>query len=335
MQPCIFIHIGTTRTGTTSIQKFLAANRLHLQQQNLVFPTCTKTANNAILSYYATLNDAPYSKTHFWQKNEIIEFPGTLKAEIIPHIESGKNIVFTNEALFKRLKTDEQFARLKSIFEPYKSHTIKIIVYLRRQDDHLISFHTTGIRKGKKTTIDFNKIDDDLFYDVMLDRFAHFFGKENLVVKIYDGNKFIEGKLIKNFLNVLGVKPNENFNYLQRDNRSLDAYQIQFFELLNRYSALTKKNNTDYLIYNDLLTVLLKNSTQHKYKPDAQKRLAFLNTYKASNERLKQIYFPQLGAGESVFEDFDIAKYENEAYKLTAEKAVEIAALLLKHKEKL
>jgi len=141
----IFIHIGFTKTGSTAIQKFLVANRDLLLKQNLVFPKCTRTANNAILAYYSVLKDHPFKKTHFWSLDEIIEFPLKLQQEIMPHIESGKNIILSNEALCIRLRTAVQFERLKQIFKSFKNHTIKIVVYLRRQDEHIISAHSTRI----------------------------------------------------------------------------------------------------------------------------------------------------------------------------------------------
>ncbi len=36
---CI-LHIGTDKTGTTTLQNFLAANRSALRQMGYVFPSC-------------------------------------------------------------------------------------------------------------------------------------------------------------------------------------------------------------------------------------------------------------------------------------------------------
>jgi len=125
------------------------------------------------------------------------------------------------------------------------------------------------------------------------------------------------------------------FKHIGKQNESFDTYQIQFFELLNRYKVLSPKTNSNYIFQADLLSVLSKNASKEKFKPNPEKRFKFLNKYKASNERLRQKYFPFLDKNKSLFEEIDLSNKNYKHNKLTAEKAVEIAASILKHRDML
>lgn len=137
----IYLHIGIPKTGTTSLQKFLFFNREKLLKKGCLYPiTGTNiTSNNEpkgyshnslvrVLSQNTSQNGDWVSQCKIWQefKTEI----NALKAEKV--IISAE--FFTGPGIYNQ----DLIAMTKKLLDDYD---VKIVIYLRRQDEFLRSYY--------------------------------------------------------------------------------------------------------------------------------------------------------------------------------------------------
>ena len=105
----VYIHIGTEKTGTTSIQNVLAKNRESLLKNDYCYPSSPGVKNHEFLAIYC----APESTRDLRSKHGLMSdvslsqffsmFSKNLKNEFIS--SGANNIIFSNEHLSSRVHT--------------------------------------------------------------------------------------------------------------------------------------------------------------------------------------------------------------------------------------
>ncbi len=165
----VFLHIGTPKTGTTSIQTFLETNRQHLKTLGYLYPK--KTNHHSLVD---CLLDQPriinYSRNP-WDK---------LDKEV--NRKDLDKIIISSE--FFALQNDSIVAR---VAEKLKNYDTKVIVYLKRQDKKVESSIGQTIKVGNFTgsveTYLAKKGWAKATYWSMLESWSKYFGQENVVVR--------------------------------------------------------------------------------------------------------------------------------------------------------
>lgn len=133
-----FIHIGMEKTGSTSIQAFLAENRSRLKEQNFLFPRTLGNDNQKAIAAYALSYDSKDSalklRNNTQDKESVDAFRVDLRTRFLAEAaeSDAKNLVVSSEDLSRLFKHDE-IERIKDFFDGV-AQTVKIIVYVRRQD---------------------------------------------------------------------------------------------------------------------------------------------------------------------------------------------------------
>lgn len=281
----LFIHIGTHKTGTTSIQKAFKQNPDSLKNEGVCF--LDEPVNKI------TRNKLVHSKS--LNKDLVDNVRDEFSAKIKKAVDKGCHVLVSScEELsgnviegYKntRLVAEALFASLTDL--PLQT---KIVVYLRRQDSFIESLYCQMIHIGEtydfKTFIkNFNQTHFN-WYNLVKD-YSHVFGKENIIVRIYnkdisiDSNYLIRdfGKVIENnFLIKSDLKPTYNRSYsndmievLRVTNSSFsceDSIELRrFFKTINTKPIFESNNYFNY-----------------------DERLAFLNKYQHSNTLLAKEY---------------------------------------------
>lgn len=228
MEKQFYIHIGTHKTGTTSLQKMLVWNRSYLKSIGLLYPKkCTWRGAHHNLSWQLKA-DARVNVSKYGSISELI-------AEIDDNFQSICLLSSEDMSIFK-LKHKKE---LKTYFKKYNP---KIIVYIRNQYDYIASCWSTHI-KHEAVGMKFNQYYkfymkermDRLNYLQFLDEWADVFGKANLIVKIY--NKNLGEHLHEDFIRLFKLPINLNKLKLpERSNTSLA------FEKLNIIRAINNSN---------------------------------------------------------------------------------------------
>ena len=224
----IIIHIGRHKTGTTSIQHFLALNEdLLLNQYGI---------------YYPDIGRDPLMKYHHPLFRDWAENKKNLDLQLINKIienakrKSASRILLSSEILSRDSITETKWIQLKEAF----NEEILIIVYLRRQDKYLQSMYAEEILHGlikSKSTIKDTKTNLDYFQ--FLAPICRTFTQNRIIVKSFD--RAIKLDLYKDFLKNLGITFNDEFQ-LPPDNlnQSLPWRYLNIVRYANDYPFMRR-----------------------------------------------------------------------------------------------
>ncbi len=202
MEKTLYLHIGTPKTGTTSIQHFCYNNREILLEKGFLYPDFPfvyankgKYRNGLFLE--AVFCDKEGVRQREQEEENFIKGLQMLKELFKTH----NNIILSDEgiwtACFNRKRGRPLMRRLKEEAEE-AGYNIKIIVYLRRQDDFLLSWYNQIIKHNitSKNTLTWEEYFDNYNKYIKLDYFnclkklEHIFGKENIIARRFDKNYF-------------------------------------------------------------------------------------------------------------------------------------------------
>ncbi|HEX4078929.1 MAG TPA: hypothetical protein VHX61_08670 [Rhizomicrobium sp.] len=230
-----WLHIGTGKTGITTIQHYLARNRNALLAQGYLYPVAPGRGNHHALTAYA-LEDRKVDET---RKRLGLVDPGRLAAfrrdfpdalQVEAARSAASNLILSNEVLSVRLRTPAEVERIKSLCDRIAAST-KVIVYLRNQVDFMVGIYTTSVTGGnaKDFELAWMRIAD---YAAMLARWSAVFGRENIIVRRYDKSCLQGGDVRSDFAQQLGLDASRLM--VTRDlNRSLDTESIAFLRAFN------------------------------------------------------------------------------------------------------
>lgn len=232
-----WLHIGTEKTGSTSIQNFLAQNRAALRVRGLLYSEAPGVRSHSGLVAYS-LDDDRHDSTR-----EVLGVPrrvplDTFRQRLSEGLErevvaSGTRVVLlSNELLATRLRRPTEIARLKGLCDRLARET-RVIVYLRNQTDFFASRYTNVVWEGGTRDFDFRASRTIGDYERLLDRWSDAFGKENLVVRRFEPAEFPAGDVIGDFARVIGLDIS-GLDLPARANPSLDAESLAFLRAMNR-----------------------------------------------------------------------------------------------------
>ncbi len=282
----IYIHIGMHKTGTTSLQRFLYNNHDALLRHGLHYPRLPETeyAYYQHVSKVLHLNEEPARFFDFINKS-LQERPGASLLISSEYLDKVRHLQRRNVLL-------EQLSHLQAT-----GRIIKIIVYLRRQDDFVQSLYQTSVRNPKslstKTFEEFLALHyPALNYFDMLEGLAKVFGADNLVVRIYEKTHLLNGSIIDDFLEIFDIRDLAGFKALPHyANRSYSAGVIEYIRQTNRYRNEADQLDLFRLLHAAIPEELLfkKPSEPYHYLSDRQ-RIDLLKDFAASNRRVAEKY---------------------------------------------
>lgn len=320
----LYIHIGTSKTGTTTIQTYCGINREQLKSKGVLFPIMpyhydriTKNRNGHFL--YANIYENGVRNK---EKEEQV-----LKQEldyIVDCFKDYDNVLLSEESIWWATAT-----RRKSLWKYLQEHSqqnnyqVKIIVYLRRQDQFMMSRYNqilkTDTGGGTQRFYEYFKDMNGKYKCVMnyrqrLDYMAKFFPKENIVVKRFDRSYFYNGDLNADFLHILGVEIDDTFAELPKDeNLGISVQSGELKRVLNRLGTMTFAENQKLLqMLNECEELLPKREVSIMTTEHIEK---FMKKFIDDNESIAVDY---IGDGKPMF-DYNYKKkpvwsYEDKNY---------------------
>lgn len=244
----LFIHIGCHKTGTTSIQQALAANNVALAKKGIQF---------YYRDYFSGNNLAP--QLHSWMgfDLDIGIVPDGMRIrdaeKLAQELSQIKKDVIISSENFSFLFDREEISSLQKALSQHFPE-IKIICYIRRQDQHVISHHQEGSKIARRPEYDLfghspraippyeAKHDLYLDYHTRLGMWADAFGDQNLVISVFDREKLLNGDVVADFFDVIGV---DEFLPVGEKNTSLSAAQVKVGHLVNSSEIVHKRWITD------------------------------------------------------------------------------------------
>jgi len=324
---CI-IHIGTPKTGSTTLQEFFYKNKKNLDKKDIFFPKTFGEKNHVNLYKYSLdIEKTSHGRIRSGLRNKesIENFRIDIRKSFQDEIKNQNcsKILLSAEELSK-LESLNEIKFLKKFLDEFVKE-YKIIIYLRPQHEYEISRYTTKAIFGvtrEKVFPPYEKPISLLTYDVTLDRWEEVFGHDNIFPRIFSHSEFLDGDIKKDFIHFLELKWND-FTDVENENTSLNQEAQRFLIKINRFLPLyvDGKLNEER---GDIAKHVAKNRLGKGVLPTYEETINFFKIYDDTNERVRKKWFPQR---KNLFE-VDFSKYpielilENDytyAFKIFAE----------------
>jgi hypothetical protein len=336
----LILHIGTAKTGTTSLQEFLAANRAILRRKGILYPLSAGDGKNHSLLSLVPQDDLASSHAYSLAAARTIKNLKSFRRELKNDLTKEMNgraggdvhkVIMSSEYCSSRLLTDEAVQGLQEFLSQIFS-AIKIVVYIRRQDEYLLSRYSTGIKSGDTRRLEIPSSPDTIaFFDhwKLLSRWARFFGRAQIVCRKYEKESLKSGDIIDDFLDVAEIDESLPFVRPERMNESLDAGCIEFLRIFNKYYRPSASDPASRR--GRMVAMLSEISTDSRVTLDQEKLDVFMRLFGESNKMVAVEYFA--GASRSDSDDFLFGPRKSVREPagdpgLTIDRAIEISAYL-------
>lgn len=235
----LIVHVGTGKTGTTSVQHFMNLNRDRLGEAGFLYPATPGRSRHAQFTVFLTpdeeLDDQPV--WHRMQAEDPTRWRRRFRRRLLDEIaDSGlSRVVLSEETIFK--SSHATLRRLRR-FAHHNARSLRIVVYLRRQDDHLVSRYQQGVKVGEVRRLadpDLHRDFSDVYdYAGRLALLAEILEPDELVVRRYERSAFAGGELFRDFLEAIGAGADlDRLQQPDERNVSFGAETVEFLRLLN------------------------------------------------------------------------------------------------------
>jgi hypothetical protein len=314
----LYLHIGIPKTATSSIQQFCSINNAVMKTYGYCYPPTFR--------HYRNVNDV--CNAHFLigvikdkdgvrdTQRELLEFGQGLE-RLHKCFEEFDNIVISDEKIWfsSSYVVTDLWERLKADADAYH-YTVKLIIYLRRQDEFLSSRWNQLVKEGVcKEAWDVHAanapeaLSGILDYAAKIDGLAEIFGKENMIIRRFDRNAFHGGDIYHDFFECIGLEITDEYTpYKDDSNLSLKGNSVEVKRVINTAPGFARTKNAYWRKVVTRCSPASGNNYSYSLfsKEEAD---AFLSIYQEKNERIAAEY---IGDGQPLFsyDTKDVVKYD-------------------------
>jgi hypothetical protein len=233
----VILHIGSGKTGTSTIQRVLRRNPEALRAAGFLYPRTPGKLRHTALGLFVRPDDelvthadwltGGYDDPEGFRRN----FRRRLDREVAR--SGARGVVLSDEGLFSA--GDRTIGRMRR-FTRRLGGRVRLVVYLRRQDDHLISRYQQVVKMGEIAPLTTWMQQDWIgTYDYHL-RLASWQAVEPdaFVVRRFERDRMVSGSLVSDFLDAAGISLDEaDLTHTEPRNESLGAEAIEMLRILN------------------------------------------------------------------------------------------------------
>lgn len=297
----VFIHIGQHKTGSTALQRFFEYNEEPLLRHSILYPrTGRVNLEGKAMERHMLLSLAPERDPRLLPSlhREIASSP----ADSV--ILSGEGFCRASE----RPQLQKGIALLRQELEEYDC---RIVVYLRPQEELIQSLYNWRIREGHedrpfRVFLD-EYLQEQAHYlspDRLLKPFDRIFGRESIIVRIYDKSAFVGDSIFKDFMHGIGLPWSPDF--IIRDQGGTNkGIPHSTLELMRRIRAELTDNIPDFSALSRFLAEAMEDAggsdSIHHTMLDYDEKCRIRSLYEPSNARIVERYLGN--TGEPLFPD--------------------------------
>ena len=285
MKTNIYLHIGTPKTGTSAIQKFLLNNDKLLDEHGFVYPSHgldpngISSGNGAYLINLMKADRKEEAKKHL---DKLLEN------------SKGKTLILSSEDFYS-------YPELTYELMP----DAKIIVYIREQSDLIRADYNQSIKRHfqvhffeRALNAAFSRNDGFFNFDLLKTWYA-LYGSHQIILHVYDIRNFNGGNIVYDFLNSLGINDE---NAIHVDSNKVNTsyhedalrFKLWFNRLIKGKETEMKQlhNNIDYAL--QAYSMTLENSGKGiKFCTYTKEQFSHVQQfYKECNKSITDMFFP-------------------------------------------
>lgn len=304
----LILHIGTPKTGTTSIQHYLNKNRLKLTLNRIYVPLSVMTApgNHRWIPVIAYNNDHVdgFTKKRFKNKKDREEKINDLKyrfaTECKDAVSAGKcdTLILTSEHCHARLREEEEIERLYNFFKDIFDE-IKIVIYIRDPLKMAVSRFSEGIKSGNLTR--HLPAPTERNFDKHLCNHAHYidlwsrcFRGTEILVRRFERNLLVGGDVVTDFCSSLFPDlDRSDFEDQDKRNESMSLTGMALIRKMNFQFPYFINNKVNPMRGQIVDPILESTNDGSKFLPCKEEFSAYNDAFAKSNEKVRARYFPE------------------------------------------
>ncbi|MDZ7784481.1 MAG: hypothetical protein U5K56_16615 [Halioglobus sp.] len=243
----VVLHIGTGKTGTSTIQRALYRSRRRLRRR--------AGADYAAAGLHGNDDSGEVTPAHYSLVEALRDGREAELESIGDYVDKRpeKTVIFSCEDFYHHLE-ERHVARLAQLFG---NHSVTVICYVRRQDEYVESAYRQRIRSGvavRAHTFSARHTDPACLNEVhanyyrMLNVWARCFGTEAVVVRLFDADRFHGGNLLQDFLMAAGLPDVELAGAGgDRSNEALPAELVAVLRACNEAEVVPREHHTRFV----------------------------------------------------------------------------------------
>lgn len=282
-KPIVHLHIGTHKTGTTSLQRFLDINSEQLKKYDILYPKTGWYHHSQHLLPFQLKGAIPF---------DVEKISDTVWQDLIKEIKRSrlKNVILSSE-IFSTLNKS-QIEILHKYLEDFE---VKIYLYLRRQDELFESIYNQqikGWRNPKKKQVSFflknmKALYPHFNYFHLVKNWAEVFKSDNIIIRPY--HKEYVSDTISDFLNLLEIddKEQKKFQWPKNGNRSISIKALELIRLSKFVEEDLKVREKIFHLANKIFPPTSSNKTLL----DTEQKNKITEKFKSDNNNLIKHYF--------------------------------------------
>jgi hypothetical protein len=289
------IHIGAIKTGSSAIQMFLNRNNGVLRREGIIVPDEDMKLAKPVTGDHVFFFDRFQAKD-----------PTAAEGEVMERLSELFNVAGTRQVVLSAENLAEASGVCAAWFESAATrYDTEVVVYLRRQDDLLVSAWQQW----------YAKVRDDVWDDfwswlitcvgtlgdwrAVLEHWERVVGRERMRVRLYEPRHMIEADAVADFRQFLVTDAADLVNVDQKINPSFTEAIVDLIP-----GAGLFRDSHDDGFYRFLERLLGEASLR---RPDEspltyRQRLALLTRYAESNRWVRANYFDGTDLPEDLFE---------------------------------
>ena len=295
----IYLHIGTEKTGTTTLQAMFSTNRRNLEKAGILYPTVPGNSNHAGMAIYAlppANRPGLYSMLQLSTPDQVETYRTRFVADFSAELDRSdcKDIVISSEHMSSRLRQGPAIRRLVDMLGKLADQ-IKVIVYLRPQHELAPSSYSTNVKSGSTKPFRAPELESEYFYnyDLLTRNWEAQVGRNNVIARIFSRSAFKANSLIDDVFDAMSLSKPANLVIPNDKNTALAAHALEFMRVANGIvpRMLGNRINPDHMVLVRHLTAL---GPTPKFEIGREAAQAIESIFLASNSAVAKRYFPAL-----------------------------------------
>lgn len=295
----VYLHIGAPKTATSTLQQVLAKNYKALLKQGVLYPKLLRhgDAHHTLVCDLIQAYQG-HSMADLWYGERTRgEAWRDLQREFEQHEDRVEKVILSSELFFGQTQRLEDM--LADIRNRLSGHELKVVVYLRRQDQLYSSFYNQdvkGVRQWAFSAYQFYQT-HQIFqhdYDELLAIWSKAVGQDNMLIRPYESSQWVGGDIVQDFCALTGIALRSGGEVTA--NESLGPTQLYIKRCLNRVGYEKAANES-------VLAVLLAACPEPLHEHCSYVHRGLYRSYRSDwiqvNRRLSRDYLN----GEPLFTD--------------------------------
>jgi tetratricopeptide (TPR) repeat protein len=302
-KPSFILHIGQSKTGTSSIQRVLGARREALAQLGICYPATPGWANHGLLpASLVSVSALGHFNPAVWEgmapAARIARFRHEFAREMAELPPRTETVLISAEQISGLLDTPEAVRSLRDLLAPHAAG-FRVVIYLRRQDSHWASAYTQALRIGhvgppalpRTGPAQMRQYD----YAALLDLWACIFGEAAVTPRIFEPDSLLNGDVVDDFLALCGIPievPKDDPD--RQSNLSLSPAGIDLVRVMaERLAATPGGHDGASPLWRRFVQAANEGLPGRGWRAAPADAAAFLARFAAVNEAVRTRWFPE------------------------------------------